>query len=142
MRRSIDHPKENHMPLVRIELARGKPAHYRRTLGDLVYRAMKDVINVPQDDKFQIITEHAPEELNITPGYLGIRYSPDVVVIQITLSQGRTVEQKQAFYKRVATDLHRELKLDPQDVFINLVEVAKENWSFGNGVAQYVTQVA
>ena len=130
------------MPLVRIDLARGKPAHYRRTLGDLVYRAMTEVINVPQDDKFQIITEHAPEELNMTPGYLGIRYSPDVVLIQVTLSQGRTVEQKQAFYKRVANDLQRELKLDPQDVVINLVEVAKENWSFGNGVAQYVTQAA
>ena len=126
------------MPLVRIDLARGKSAQYRKTLGDLIYGAMREVINVPQDDKFQIITEHAPEELNITPGYLGIRYSPDFVLIQITLSQGRTVEQKAAFYKRVATDLQRELKLDPQDVFINLVEVAKENWSFGNGLAQYV----
>jgi len=127
------------MPLVRIDLARGKPVQYRKALGDILYRAMTEVINVPQDDKFQIITEHAPEELNVTPGYLGIRYSPDVVLIQVTLSLGRTVEQKQAFYKRVATDLQRELKLDPQDVFINLVEVAKENWSFGNGIAQYVT---
>lgn len=127
------------MPLVRIDLARGKTAHYRKSLGDIVYRAMRDAINVPQDDKFQIITEHAPEELNVTPGYLGIRYSSDVVLIQVTLSQGRTVEQKQAFYRRVASDLQRELKLDPQDVFINLVEVAKENWSFGNGLAQYVT---
>ncbi|HTT11039.1 MAG TPA: tautomerase family protein [Burkholderiaceae bacterium] len=128
------------MPFVRIELARGKPAHYRKALGDIVYRAMTEVINVPQGDKFQVITEHPPEELNITPAYLGIRYSPDVVLIQITLSHGRTVEQKSAFYKRVAADLQRELKLDPQDVFINLVEVAKENWCFGNGLAQYVTQ--
>ena len=127
------------MPLVRIDLARGKPVQYRKALGDIIYRAMTDVINVPQDDKFQIITEHAPEELNVTPGYLGIRYSPDVVLIQVTLSIGRTLEQKQAFYKRIATDLQRELKLDPQDVFINLVEVTKENWSFGNGIAQYVT---
>lgn len=127
------------MPLVRIDLAKGKSAQYRKTLGDTVYRAMTEVINVPKDDKFQIITEHAPEELNIAPSYLGIRYSSDVVLIQITMSQGRTVEQKQAFYRRVAQDLQRELKLDPQDVFINLVEVVKENWSFGNGVAQYVT---
>jgi 4-oxalocrotonate tautomerase len=130
------------MPLVRIDLARGKPAHYRKALGDIIYRAMTEVINVPQNDKFQIITEHAPEELNITPSYMGVHYSPDVVLIQVTLSQGRTVEQKAAFYKRIATDLHRELKLDPQNVFIILVEVAKENWSFGNGIAQYVTQVA
>lgn len=127
------------MPLVRIDLAKGKSAQYRKTLGDALYRAMTEVINVPKDDKFQIITEHAPEELNIAPSYLGIRYSPDIVLIQITMSLGRTVEQKQAFYRRVAQDLQRELKLDPQDVFINLVEVVKENWSFGNGVAQYVT---
>jgi 4-oxalocrotonate tautomerase len=126
------------MPLVRIDLARGKPAQYRKQLGDIIYRAMREVINVPENDKFQIITEHAPDELNITPTYLGIRYSPDIVLIQVTMSQGRTVEQKSAFYKRIATDLQRELKLDPQDVFINLVEVAKENWSFGNGLAQYV----
>jgi 4-oxalocrotonate tautomerase len=130
------------MPLVRIDLARGKSAQYRRSLGDIIYRAMTEVINVPKDDKFQIITEHAPDELNVTPTYLGVRYSPDVLLIQITLSQGRTVEQKQAFYKRVATDLQRELKVDPQDVFINLVEVSKENWSFGNGVAHYVTPAA
>ena len=130
------------MPLVRIDLARGKSAQFRRSLGDIIYRAMTEVINVPKDDKFQVITEHAPEELNVTPTYLGMRYSPGVLLIQITLSQGRTVEQKSAFYKRVATDLQRELQVDPQDVFINLVEVAKENWSFGNGVAQYVAQTA
>ncbi|HKW39146.1 MAG TPA: tautomerase family protein [Burkholderiales bacterium] len=127
------------MPLVRIDLAKGKSAQYRKTLGEVIYRAMTEVISVPKDDKFQVITEHPAEELNVTPTYLGIRYSSNLVLIQITLSQGRTVEQKQAFYRRVAQDLQRELKLDPQDVFINLVEVAKENWSFGNGVAQYVT---
>lgn len=127
------------MPLVRIDLARGKSAQYRKTLGDLVYRAMTEVINVPKDDKFQLIAEHEPEELNVTPAYLGIRYSSGIVLIQVTLSQGRTVEQKKAFYKRVAEDLRRELKIDPQDVFINLVEVSKENWSFGNGEAQYVS---
>ncbi len=127
------------MPLVRIDLARGKPAAFRRKLGDIIYRAMREVINVPEDDKFQVITEHDPGELNVTPTYLGIRYSPGLVIIQITLSHGRTVEQKQAFYKRIADDLSRELAIDEQDVFINLVEVVKENWSFGNGLAQYVT---
>ena len=74
------------MPLVRIDLARGKPVQYRKALGDIIYRAKTEVINVPQDDKFQIITEHAPEELNVTPGYLGIRYSPDVVLMGIDIS--------------------------------------------------------
>ena len=130
------------MPLVRIDLARGKTAQYRKSLGDIIYRAMTEVINVPKDDKFQIITEHAPDELNVTPTYLGIRYSPDVVLIQVTLSHGRTVQQKQALYERIADDLHRELGLDRQDVFISLVEVTRENWSFGNGIAQYVAQAA
>ena len=125
------------MPFVRIDLARGRTAHARRAIGEVVYRAMTDVINVPAGDKFQVIAEHAPEDLNVTPAYLGIRYSPGVVFIQITLNQGRTVEQKRAFYRRIADDLQGELGIDRQDVVINLVEVAKENWSFGNGEAQY-----
>jgi len=125
------------MPFVRIDLARGRTAPARRAIGDIVYRAMTEVINVPAGDKFQVITEHAPEDLNVTSEYLGIRYSPGVVFIQITLNQGRTVEQKRAFYRRIADDLQRELGIDRQDVVINLVEVAKENWSFGNGEAQY-----
>jgi 4-oxalocrotonate tautomerase family enzyme len=125
------------MPFVRIDLARGRPAHVRRAIGDIVYRAMTEVINVPAGDKFQVIAEHDPDDLNVTPAYLGIRYSAGIVFIQITLNQGRTVEQKRAFYRRIADDLSRELGLDPQDVVINLLEVAKENWSFGNGEAQY-----
>ena len=125
------------MPFVRIDLARGRAAHTRRAIGDIVYRAMTEVINVPTGDKFQVIAEHAPEDLNVTPAYLGVRYSPGIVFIQITLNQGRTVEQKRAFYRRIADDLQRELGIDRQDVVINLVEVAKENWSFGNGEAQY-----
>jgi len=126
------------MPLVRIDLVKGKPAEFRRTLGEVVYKAMTDIIAVPEDDKFQIITEHAPEELNYAPSYLGIEHSPDLVLIQITLSVGRTVQAKQAFYKEIAEQLHARLGIRKEDVFINLVETAKENWSFGNGIAQYV----
>jgi hypothetical protein len=82
------------MPFVRIDLRRGKSADYRKTLGDIVYQAMRDVINVPENDKFQVITEHAPDELNISAGYLGHRYSDDIILIQITLSIGRSVELK------------------------------------------------
>lgn len=127
------------MPFVRIDLMRGKPLQYRKTVGDIVYQAMIDVINMPKDDKFQVITEHAPEDLNFSASYLGNNYSNDIVLIQITLSSGRSVELKKAFYKRIADDLHAQLKIRPDDVVINLVEVSKENWSFGNGIAQYVT---
>jgi phenylpyruvate tautomerase PptA (4-oxalocrotonate tautomerase family) len=127
------------MPLVRIDLAKGKPAAHRKALGDIVYKAMQQTIGVPEDDKFQIITEHDPAELNTPKSYLGIAYSPDLVLIQMTISLGRTVEMKQALYKRIADDLNAQLGVRREDVFINIVEVAKENWSFGNGVAQYVT---
>jgi 4-oxalocrotonate tautomerase len=127
------------MPLVRIDLIRGKSAQYRKTLGDAIYKAMVDVINVPENDKFQIITEHAPEELNLAESYLGNRYSNDVILIQITLTSGRSIELKKTFYRRIVDDLHAQLKIRPEDVVINLVEVGKENWSFGRGVAQYVT---
>jgi len=125
------------MPLVRIDLIRGKPAEYRKTLGEIVYKAMTDLINVPKDDKFQVITEHAPEELNFPASYLGNHYSQDIVFIQITLNTGRSIELKKAFYKRVVDDIHAQLKTRPDDVVINLVEVPKENWSFGSGIAQY-----
>jgi len=127
------------MPLVRIDLLRGKSAQYRKTVGEIIYGAMVDLINVPKDDKFQIITEHAPEDLNFAESYLGNRYSQDIVLIQITLNAGRTVEMKKAFYKRIVDDLSAQLQVRPEDVVINLVEVAKENWSFGGGVAQYAT---
>jgi 4-oxalocrotonate tautomerase len=125
------------MPLVRIDLASGKPASYRRTIGDVVYDAMLATINVPKDDRFQIIAEHPAEGLVIAPDYLGIRRSPDCVLIQVTLNDGRTLEQKRAFYRSVADGLHERLALRREDVLISLVEVRKENWSFGNGEAQY-----
>jgi len=125
------------MPLVRIDLARGKTEHYRRTVGDVVYDAMIATLNVPANDRFQIIAEHSDSDFIIDKTYLGVERSDDVIVIQVTLNAGRSVELKRAFYKAVADGLHERLQLRREDVFINLVETAKENWSFGNGEAQY-----
>ena len=127
------------MPLVRIDIVEGTPPEFRKAIGEIVYNAMTEVINVPRDDKFQVITEHPMEELNFSDSYLGIQHTGGIIFIQITLNQGRAVEMKKAFYKRIAEDLHRQLKVRPEDVIINLVEVPKENWSFGNGIAQYAT---
>ena len=98
---------------------------------------MIETLNVPKDDRFQIIAEHSAETFVIDPAYLGIQRTGDCIVIQVTLNDGRTVEQKRAFYKAVADGLHQRLKLRREDVLISLVEVRKENWSFGNGEAQY-----
>ena len=127
------------MPLVRIDLNAGGAASRPGQIADVVYRAMHDTLAVPPDDRFVIVNEQPRSAMQHTPSYLGIRYSPNLVIVQITLSQGRSVEQKQAFYRRLADDLSAALSIDRQDVFINLVEVVKENWSFGNGEAQYVT---
>lgn len=125
------------MPLVRIDLPAGKPADYRSAVAEVVYAAMIETLNVPKDDRFQVITEHAPGNLVIDPTYLGIERSGDAIIIQITLNEGRTLERKQAFYKAVADGLQERVRLRREDVVINLVEVKKENWSFGNGIAQY-----
>jgi 4-oxalocrotonate tautomerase len=130
---------ETTMPFVRIDLKRGKSAEYRKTLGEIVYKAMLDVINVPQNDKFQIITEHDRGDLNYAESYLGNSYSDDLIFIQITLNAGRSVEMKKALYKRIVDDFQNQLQGRPDDIFISLVEVAKENWSFGNGIAQYAS---
>ena len=127
------------MPLVRIDLIRGKSAAFRKQIGEIVYAAMRETINVPADDKFQVITEHDSSELNTADSYLGNSYTRDIILIQITLNAGRTVEMKKSLFKRIADDLHEQLKVRREDVVINLVEVAKENWSFGGGVAQYAT---
>jgi 4-oxalocrotonate tautomerase len=125
------------MPLVRIDLVAGKSVEFRKTLGEIIYQAMRDTINVPPNDKFQIITEHAAGEINVADNYLGNSYSLDIMLIQITMNAGRTVEMKKALFKRIADDIHAQLKVRRDDVVLNLVEVAKENWSFGGGVAQY-----
>jgi 4-oxalocrotonate tautomerase len=125
------------MPLARIDLVQGKSAEYRRTLGDIVYEAMVDVLKSPSGDRFQVIAEHPAFAQIADENYLGIRRTQDCVFIQLTLNVGRTVEQKKAFYKAVAEGLHVRLGLRSEDVFISLVEVQKENWSFGNGIAQY-----
>jgi 4-oxalocrotonate tautomerase len=130
---------EEQMPLARIDLVRGKSADYKRTIGDVVYEGVVDILKAPANDRFQIITEHAPESHIADEGYLGIKRTQDCVFIQLTLNVGRSMEQKKAFYKAVADGLHERLGLRREDVFINLVEVAKENWSFGNGVAQYAS---
>jgi 4-oxalocrotonate tautomerase len=125
------------MPLARIDLPAGKPADYGRKVADVVYEAMIATLNAPKNDRFQVISEHAHESLIIDPTYLDIERSADALIIQLTLNEGRTVETKKAFYQAVADGLHERLGLRREDVFINLVEVKKENWSFGNGIAQY-----
>jgi phenylpyruvate tautomerase PptA (4-oxalocrotonate tautomerase family) len=124
------------MPLVRIDLRKGRNAAYRQDIGRVVYEAMV-AAGVREKDRFQVIAEYDADNFLYDPSYLGIERTENLVIIQITWNEGRTVEQKKALYKAIADGLAKSPGIRPQDVLINLVEVKKENWSFGNGVAQY-----
>ncbi|WP_233856384.1 tautomerase family protein [Paraburkholderia sp. HD33-4] len=125
------------MPLTRISLRAGKPADYRHALTAGIQRSLVDTFNVPKDDMFMLITEHAPDNMIYDRQYLNIERGDDLVVIQLTVSNTRSVEQKKALYRRIVDELGKSPGVRPEDVFINLVEVEKENWSFGNGLCQY-----
>jgi 4-oxalocrotonate tautomerase len=126
------------MPFVRIDLSQAAPAELASTVSEVVYEAMVQVANVPQHDKFQVITRHAGEEL-IYPaeGYLGNKYSPNIIFIQVTWVAGRSVDVKKAFYRKIADDLHARAGVRKEDVWINLVDSKREDWSFGGGDMQY-----
>jgi len=126
------------MPLVRISLLQGTTPEYRRAIGDGVHRAIVEALQVPPDDRFQVITEHPPGGIIYSPSYLGIDHSDRIVLVQITLSAGRKPQQKRAFFKRVKELLSESPGVPAKDIIINLVEVAWENWSFGNGEAHYM----
>ena len=125
------------MPLVRISFLKGKPKGFGKKVADVVYRTMIETMNVPPKDNFQLITEHDADTLIYDPEYLGISRTDGLIVVQITLNEGRTVELKKTFYKMLAERLNQELGVRMEDVFISLIEVKKESWSFGKGVAQY-----
>ena len=126
------------MPLARIDVADETSAETVAAIGDVVYEAMVQLANVPEHDRFQIINRHAQDEL-IYPaaGYLGITYTSQIVFIQVTWNAGRSIEVKKAFYKAIADGVHARTGLRKQDVWINLIDVKREDWSFGNGEMQY-----
>lgn len=125
------------MPLVRIDLIKRPDPAFARTAGAVVYESMRSTINVPEHDNFQVLCEHEPRHFVFDTSYLGIERTEGILFIQITLNEGRTTEQKKLLYKAIAEGLKHRLGVRPEDVLVNLVEVKKENWSFGNGIAQY-----
>jgi 4-oxalocrotonate tautomerase len=125
------------MPLVRMTLSAGRPAAERRLMADAVHRALVDTANVPADDRFQVVQEVPADSLIWNASYLGQSRSPRVVFIEITLNAGRSVEVKKALYAAIAGGLAKAAGLRADDVLVSLVEVPRENWSFGGGVMSY-----
>jgi 4-oxalocrotonate tautomerase len=125
------------MPLVKIHLRKGKSPEYIRAVADAVHDALVSHANVPADDRFQLIQEYAPDDIIAHPSYAGVVRTEDLIVIEITLNAGRTLEIKKALYAGIARRLELDPGVRPDDVLVNLIEVAKENWSFGRGLATY-----
>ncbi|CAN5207589.1 tautomerase family protein [soil metagenome] len=126
------------MPLAHISLRAGKSDAYRQAIFDGLYRAMREALNVPEDDQFMTITEHDAANFRYGSSYLNIARSDDLVYIQITVFNTRTAEQKKALYRRLVELLGESPGIRPDDVFVNILESAKENWSIGQGVASFV----
>jgi phenylpyruvate tautomerase PptA (4-oxalocrotonate tautomerase family) len=126
------------MPLARIDISKNASDELIRIVSEAVYRAMVEVANVPAHDKFQVINRHAADEM-IYPqeGYLGLNYTPGLIIIQVTWVGGRSTDVKKKFYRQIADEIHERGGVRIQDVWINLVETGREDWSFGNGEMQY-----
>jgi len=125
------------MPIAHISMRAGKPPAYRQAIFDSFYRAMREALDVPQDDQFMTITEHDAANFRYGASYLGIARSDDLIYIRLTVFNTRTAEQKKALYRRAVELLVESPGIRPEDVFINILEAAKENWSLGNGVASF-----
>jgi len=126
------------MPLARIDISKDAPPERIKIVSEAVYRAMTELANVPPNDKFQVVTRHAADEI-VYPeeGYLGLKYTRDLILIQVTWVAGRSTDVKKKFYKQVAEEIHARAGVRKEDVWINLVDTAREDWSFGNGEMQY-----
>ena len=121
------------MPLIHVSLRAGKTETYRQAIFDGLYRAMREALNVPEDDQFMTMTEHEAANFRTGTAY-GVARSDDVVYIRIIVFDTRTAEQKKALFKRVAELLGENPGIRPEDVFIAILPSAKENWSVGHGV--------
>jgi phenylpyruvate tautomerase PptA (4-oxalocrotonate tautomerase family) len=130
---ALSAPKETIMPFARIDLAQGKSPEYRATVADVVYQGIVGVLKAPDGDRFIVVGEHAPENLIYDPHFLGMKRSPDFILIQVTSTVGNNKEAKLAFFRYIADELNSKLGVRPDDVMINLVFVQREDWSFGNG---------
>ena len=125
------------MPLARISVGQDISSEYLQRISDAVHESMVTAFGVPTKDRFQVLTRHAPNELVFPPEYLDIPHIGPVVFIQITCNEGRTVDMKKALFARLASSIEAGGAIKAADVIVSLVEVKKENWSFGNGIAQY-----
>jgi phenylpyruvate tautomerase PptA (4-oxalocrotonate tautomerase family) len=128
------------MPLVKIHLRKGRSEEYLRLVGEAVHDALVSAASAPQDGRMQIFHQLEPHELVANPSYGGAARSSELIVVEVTLNAGRTVEVKRNLYRQMARNLERAVSLRSDDLVVSLVEVAKEDWSFGKGLATYAAE--
>ncbi|MER7694423.1 tautomerase family protein [Streptomyces sp. NPDC097610] len=126
------------MPLVRIDLIRGRSPGNVRAIADAVQQSLIDVLKIPERDRFQIVTQHDPDEIIAEDAGLGFQRTPGgTVIVHIFTQLGRSTEDKQHLYKTLAAQL-AEAGVDGKDLFISYFENGPQDWSFADGRAQYV----
>lgn len=125
------------MPLVRVDVLEGWSDEEVRALLDTVQEVMEEVFAAPPRDRYQVLTEHRPGQLVLQDSGLGIERTDRMVLVSV-VQQGRTTEQKQALYARLAERLGERVGLRPDDLVVSVTENSRADWSFGHGVAQFV----
>ena len=130
------------MPLTQISMRAGKSEKYKQAIMDGIYAAMRETFAVPEGDRFMTVSEFTASDFSFGPRYPDVERSNNLVIIQITVSNNRPQEQKLALYKAITEELEARAGCRPDDVFINVVEVLPENWSFGQGRAQNIERNA
>jgi phenylpyruvate tautomerase PptA (4-oxalocrotonate tautomerase family) len=126
------------MPMVRISLLKGKSPAYLRAIADGINRALHDAYGAPLDDRFQVIDEYDAGRLIYDAEYLDVHRTDDIVIINILSGKWRDIKKKQALYKRIVELLAENPGVKPGNVQIFLSPNDRDDWSFGNGIAQYV----
>lgn len=125
------------MPLTRVSMIKSRSLEAKNEIRDIIGQVIVDHLKVPSDDRFLIIEELEKENFNFHPTCLEIERSDELLIVQIFLNIGRPTEMKKEFYKELSKQLHQSANVRTEDLFINLIEVTQDNWSYGDGIAQF-----
>jgi phenylpyruvate tautomerase PptA (4-oxalocrotonate tautomerase family) len=134
--------KEFRMPLVKVNLRKGRTPEEKAAIGASIQAALVSTLNVADADRYQLFTEFDAENFRHTDAYLGLEYTSGLLIIEITLLQGRDDEVKKALLAKINENLVSAGVAGPDDVFVMITEIGLANVSFGRGLAQRAVDVA
>lgn len=126
------------MPLMRIDMLKGRSQAEIKQVLDISYHVMLKAFGAPDGDRYQVVTQHEPYEMPVLDTGLGIKRTDKVIIFNL-VPRPRTTEQKQHFYQQLVDQLHDRLGMRKEDVVVSLVVNSDEDWSFGLGKAQFLT---